>query len=354
MPVAFRKLEVDIRSCVFLAGRRHMDKGGIAMPKSVSQRKKLLTLRDLIDLLEAEGIEAERKSIYRDLETLEEYGLDIQKRKQGARVEYAVGQRQFELPELKLLVDAIQSSRFITRRKSDQLIRKVAGLASRFQADRLRRSVYVANRVKAENESIYYLVDELHTAMEQDRQITFQYQEWAFSGEGNTVVKRLRREGAVYEVSPWQLIWSEDNYYLVGFDKRTQDVRHYRVDKMRNIDLSDQKREGYTRFERFDPALYVGRFFGMFGGQREKVTLRMENSLLGVVMDRFGEEVSLRRDGEDHFLARIEAEVSPQFLAWVFGLGDKVCIVSPQPVAQAFCRQTQEILRLYPKDPVQD
>lgn len=333
------------------------------MAKSSNQKGKLLVLRrllleqtdeehgltvpDMIRRLEAEGIHAERKSIYSDLETLSESGLDIVSRKEGTRVLYYVGSRDFELPELKLLVDAVQSSRFITRRKSGQLIEKMAGLSSRWQAKQLQRQVYVANRVKTENESIYYNVDTIYTAIAENRRIAYRYREWGFREGEDGPERQYRRQGKTYCVSPWALCWANDNYYMVGYDSQAESVKHYRVDKMDGIAVSSEPRDGREYFADFDIAVYTRRIFGMFGGEDEAVTLRADNSLLDVILDRFGEEASIRRDGENTFIARVRVAVSPQFLSWVFGFGDRIRILGPAEVVRDMREQTQRVLALY-------
>lgn len=334
------------------------------MPKNANQKLKLLFIRqillertdeehgltvaDIIALLEAEGISAERKSIYSDLQTLMDFGMDIISRKDGQHTVYYVGERTFELPELKLLVDAVQSSRFLTHKKSHQLIRKVEGLASRHQAQQLQRQVYVANRVKTMNESIYINVDKLYEAIAANRRITFRYLEWAFRDAcSNAFEKQFRRGGKTYRISPWALCWAEERYYLIAFDSQTGGVRHYRVDKMFDIAMTDEARDGQEAFEHFDMAVYTKGVFGMFGGEEETVTLRFANRLLGVVLDRFGEEAAIRRDGPDTFLVRVRVAVSPQFLSWVFGFGGEARIESPADVVQRMCAQTQQVLAQY-------
>lgn len=331
------------------------------MPKSANQKGKLLLLQrvlleqtdeehgltapELIELLGKEGIHAERKSLYSDLETLSEQGMDILSRREGGKVYYYVGSRAFELPELKLLVDAVQASRFITRKKSTQLIRKVEGLASRYQAQALQRQVFVANRVKTENESIYYNVDKLYAAIADNRRVEFHYLEWGFrDGTSSLPVRQRRREGKLYCVSPWALSWADDNYYLIGYDSESDSVRHYRVDKMEGIAETELARDGEKAFADFDMAVYTRRVFGMFGGDEETVTLRFDNGLLGVVIDRFGESASIRRENEREFVVRARVVVSTQFLSWVFGFEGRAQIVAPASVAERFRRQARAVL----------
>ena len=323
------------------------------MPKGQNQKSKLLhlarilnrqtdqehpmSLQRMMDLLQAQGVEVrDRKSLYDDLETLRVFGMDIEMQRDGRSVGYYVASRPCELPELKLLVDAVQSSRFITRKKTDQLISKVESLASVHQARQLQRQVFVTRRIKAMNESIYYTVDALHEAIDSGKQIRFHYFEWALGRGRERVEKRLRKDGAWYQVSPWWLIWDNENYYLVAYDSQSRDVRHYRVDKMQDISLVDALREGGDLLSRFDPGAYAGSLFGMYHGDLETVKLRFDNALIGVVADRFGREVFLSPDGENHFTVSAKVAVSPQFLAWVFSFGSQAEIVAPETVRQQF------------------
>ena len=334
------------------------------MPKSPNQKMKPLLLQrillertdedhgltvpELIALLEEEGVAAERKSVYSDLQTLADFGLDIVKRKESGKVVYYVGARTFELPELKLLVDAVQSSRFITHKKSNQLIQKVEGFASRYQAQQLQRQVFVANRVQTMNESIYINVDKIYEAIAANRCITYRYLDWAFrDGAAGGYEKQFRRQGKTYRVSPWSLCWADERYYMIGFDSEAGLIKHYRVDKMLGIALTDEPRDGQEHFEHFDMAVYTRQVFGMFGGNEQTVTLRFENRLLGVVLDRFGEDVPIRREDADTFQVRVRVAVSPQFLSWVFSFGGGARIVSPAAVADTMREQLASVMKQY-------
>jgi len=324
------------------------------MAKSANQKLKLLRLHDilmhqsdeehpipvaeLIRELERWDIKAERKSIYDDLDALAELGVDIQSRK-GRTPGWFIGQRDFELAELKLLVDAVQSSRFITKRKSDMLIRKLEQLASTHQARQLQRQVYVDHRVKAMNESIYYNVDKLHCAIAQNNAITFRYFDYDMKKE-----KVFRHDGALYRVSPYGLIWNSENYYLVAFDSVSQQMRHYRVDKMDQIELTEDKRQGGSEF---DVADYAQKHFGMYSGDEVTMTLRFRRSMVNVVLDRFGQDVMLIPDGEDHFTVALPLVMSPQFFGWLFGLGSEVQLMSPPAAVDAYKAQIRAVSSLY-------
>ena len=248
------------------------------------------------------GLCAERKSIYDDMEQLKELGLDVQSRR-GRGGGWYIGARDFELAELKLLVDAVQSSRFLTKRKSDALIRKLEGLTCVHQARQLQRQVYVDRRVKTMNESIFYNVDRLHGAIAANRVINFRYFEYNVARE-----RVFRRDGAKYRVTPYGLIWDSENYYLAGWDELHKELRHYRVDKMTDITVTGMK--GHPQGD-WSAEGYARRHFGMFAGASCQLKLRCENRLAGVVIDRFGLDVSLIPDGENHFTVTLEAVVSP-------------------------------------------
>lgn len=333
------------------------------MPKSANQKLKLLylmkifqentdddhglTMAQIISKLESYNISAERKSLYADMESLRLFGIDIEKRK-SKTYEYFIANRTFELPELKLLVDAVQSSKFITHKKSTQLIKKVESLVSVYQAQQLQREVYVTNRTKTMNESIYYNVDEIQNGILQNKKVSFQYFEWAISfNSGQKITKQVKKNGSLYIISPWALTWDDENYYMIGYDSVSDKVKHYRVDKMIGINLTDESREGQAKFKKFDIGTYSKMTFGMFGGEEKTVKLQFKNKLIGVVVDRFGTDVIISRKDEDSFTAEIKVMVSPQFLAWVFGLGEDVKILSPDDVVKQFKKQIKRISKQY-------
>lgn len=319
------------------------------MAKSSNQKTKLLhlyqyllrqtdedhpaTVAQIIEELAKYDIKAERKSVYDDLEALRQFGLDIQSRK-GKSSGWFIGDRDFQLPELKLLMDAVQSSRFITQKKSDTLLRKLEGLASIHQARQLQRQVFVSGRIKVMNESIYYNVDKLHTALASQKAITFQYFDYDISRE-----KVLRRDGRRYAVSPYGLIWNSENYYLVAFDHANREMRHYRVDKMTGIVVTNLSREGQDRYPDFQLAQYGQKHFGMYSGQEMKVTLRGRRSMAGVVWDRFGQDVILVPDGPEHFTVTLPVVMSPQFFGWLFGLDGGLVLTAPAEAVAAYRRR---------------
>ena len=328
------------------------------MAKSSNQKTKLLhlyrmllrqtdedhpiTVPQIIEGLARADIRAERKSIYDDLEALRQFGLDVQSRK-GKTPGWFVGEREFELPEVKLLMDAVQSSRFITQKKSDALIRKLEGLASVHQAGQLQRQVYVSGRIKVMNESIYYNVDKLHTAVAGQRAITFKYFDYDIARR-----KVFRQEGRRYVVSPYGLIWNSENYYMVAFDHARREMRHYRVDKMTEIVVTCLEREGREQYPDFHLAQYGQKHFGMYSGPEMKVTLRGRRDKASLVWDRFGQDVILVPDGEEHFTVTLPVVVSPQFFGWLLGLDGSVTLTGPKEAVCAFRRRLSAALEQLP------
>ena len=286
-----------------------------------------ITMQEIVKKLADCGVNAERKTLYNDLEELRTYGIDVIGEKDGLGYNYHIGNRKFELAELKLLVDAVQSSRFITKAKSKELIKKLNDLTSKYHAEELNHQVFVAGRVKTMNESIYYNVDLIHTAISEDVKIRFRYFMW------NENKKQVyRRNGAYYSVSPWGLTWDDENYYLIGYDDEYEAIRYYRVDKMKKIVLSDEKREGRDSFKSVDMAVYSKKRFGMSDGEETEVELLCDNNMAGVIIDRFGKNTPFVKQDEEHFVALVSVAVSIQFLGWVMSLGDGVKIVGPESV----------------------
>lgn len=281
------------------------------------------------------GIPAERKSLYDDRDALRLLPLDVQSRK-GKQGGWFIGQRTFELPELKLLVDAVQSCKIISKKKSDELIRKLETLTSSHQARQLQRQVYVDRRVKSNNEQIYYTVDQIHQAISLKKGVSFSYFMYNVKKE-----KVFRQGGTPYHVIPYGLIWDNAHYYLVGWDNKKRAVRHYRVDRMEQLSTVQfpQRGEGAE----IDIARYTCKHFGMFAGEERQVILRCSQTLVGVILDQFGQEVILVPDGETHFTVTVNVVVSPQFFGWLFGLGTEVEILAPAQVATEYRQQVEAV-----------
>ncbi len=312
------------------------------MAKGANQKKKLFCILELlehesdelhpvsteriIEFLAANAISAERKSIYDDMQVLQDLGYDVVS---CGRKGYYLGAREFELAELKLLVDAVQSSKFLTEKKSRELIKKLERFCSRHEAGKLQRTVQVLDRVKTMNESVLYLVDTLHEAIAENRMISFRYMKW--DGKKKLVP---RHEGKRYLVSPYILMWEEENYYLVAYDEEANGRRYYRVDKMADIKIEDAFRTHGEEFSE-NAALLSKKTFGMYDGKEERVRLSFEEPLLGVVLDRFGTDVILLEKEEERYEAAVDVQVSQQFFGWVCGVSG-VTIAEPKHVAEAY------------------
>ncbi len=321
------------------------------MAKSSNQKLKLIYLKEIFEehtdkntfismeqilsLLEKKGVSAERKSIYEDIHVLQDMGMDIELiRNKG----YHLASRTFELAELKLLVDAVQASKFITEKKSANLIKKLEGLTSKNNAKELQHSVIMRERIKTMNESVYINVDIIQSAMAKNKKILFKYFEWDINK-----ARHFKKNGGNYTVSPWALTWDDENYYLLAFDSDSDIIKHFRVDKMADIVLSNDMREGNDATSRFDTANYSRKMFGMFGGETKNVKLRCHNSLIGVFIDRFGRNIIISPD-DDFFEVIIEVAISPVFLSWIMQFGSKIEILSPENVKNDIISLAKEVI----------
>ncbi len=300
-----------------------------------------MTVPQMIAELGKLGISAERKSIYDDLECLQLYGLDICSRK-SRTTDYYIASRDFELPELKLLVDSVQASKFITHKKSMELISKIEKLTSHENAKKLHRQVFVTNRVKTLNEQIYYNVDKIHDAIAANKQIRFRYFNWDVNKN-----KVYRKEGDFYTESPVSLTWDDENYYLITYKAKYENFAHYRVDKMEQLELTDDDR--VLTDKPFDLSAYSKKMFQMYGGEETDVSIQFENGLVGVVFDRFGMDIPIIKSDENHFVCRVKVAVSPQFLSWVISFGDRARIISPDSVIDELYQLVESVKNIYNK-----
>ncbi len=296
-----------------------------------------VTLQEILEHLARCGISADRKSIYDDVEQLRLYGMDVLTVK-GAHFGYYLGQRDFQLPELKMLIDVVQASPFLTANKSMELITKLEKLASRPQAHQLRRQVYVMNRVRTDNERLYYTVDGINTAINAGRQVTFRYFDWTAGG-----TKVYRRGGALYTADPVALC-VDRHYYLVAYDGALGDYRHYRVDRMDSLTVTDAPRSPLP--EGFDLGQYVRTVFDMYNGETRTVKLRFARHLTNVVTDRFGTDAHIISEG-DGFALTAQVEVGPTFFGWLFQLGAEAELAGPADVRQQFADYCRQVLELY-------
>lgn len=300
-----------------------------------SDKNTFITMEEIISILDKKGVKAERKSIYEDIYALQELGMDIELvRNKG----YRLNSRIFELAELKLLVDAVQASKFITEKKSNELIKKLEGLTSKNNARELQHSVIMRERIKTMNESVYMNVDIIQSAMAKNNQIAFKYFEWDMNKN-----RHYRKDGGTYIASPWALTWDDENYYLLAYDEESDIIKHYRVDKMTHILLLEKPRIGQDNTTRFDTANYSRKMFGMFGGETRKIQLRCHKSLVGVFIDRFGTNIIISPEGE-YFTVIVEAAVSPVFLSWLMQFGNKVSVLHPASVKDELLALANDVI----------
>lgn len=285
-----------------------------------------ITLQEIVDKLNSYGVTAERKSLYSDIENLRIFGLDIEGFQMDRTFYYQVVNRDFQLPELKLLVDAVQASKFITEKESKELIDRLSAYASKYQAAQMNRQVYVNGRVKSRNEKNYYSVDDVYTAIDNDKKISFQYYHYDVKKK-----EVLAHDGKVYKVSPWAMCWDDEKYYMVAYDEDECKIKHFRVDKMIKTSVLDEERVGKKVFEKENMSQYTHRLFGMFDGELKRVELLCDNSMANVIYDRFGLDTRIEQVDENHFKAKVEVAVSNIFLGWIMAL-EKVKIVGPEDV----------------------
>lgn len=306
-----------------------------------TDEKHPMTVKQIIAELKKYGIDAERKSIYMDINILCEFGMDIICERSKVN-KYYVGIRDFELPELKLLVDAVQCSKFITPKKSKELIKKIERLTSIHEAKELHRDVIIDNRVKMINENIYYNVDTIHRAIRENKQISFNYFEFTVDKK-----MKLRRDGQKYFASPYALMWSEGNYYLVAYYERYQSISNFRVDRMLNIELIEEERYFPDEYKDFSVAKYSKKIFSMFSGKTQTVRLEFHNSLINAVIDKFGVDINICKNSEETFQIVIDIVPSETFFGWLFMFGDKVRIISPGTVIQKMEEMIKRVSKIY-------
>ena len=300
-----------------------------------------ITLQEIVDKLNAYGVTAERKSLYSDIENLRIFGLDIEGFQMDRTFYYQVVNRDFQLPELKLLVDAVQASKFITEKESKELIGRLSAYASKYQASQMNRQVFVNGRVKSRNEKNYYSVDNVYSAIDNDKKISFQYYHYDVSKK-----EVLAHDGKVYKVSPWAMCWDDEKYYMVAYDEEAGKIKHYRVDKMIKTEVLDEKRSGKDVFKKENMAQYTHRLFGMFDGEVQNVELLCTNDMANVIYDRFGLDTRVQKVDDEHFTARVSVAVSKLFLGWIMAL-DGVQIVGPENVVDEMKKQILQQYEMY-------
>ena len=300
-----------------------------------------LTAARLQEALAEQGYPCERKAIYRHLDALKEFGMDIL-RSDGEPRGYYVVSRDFELPELRLLIDAVQSSQFISLKKSEELIDKLSHLASRSEAAEIRRGLHMHGTPKTDNERIYYTLDAIYRAIASNRRVEFRYFGYSPAKE-----KVYRNDGASYVVSPYAVVWDDEKYYLHAYHEKYDDISSFRVDRMEDTAVTALPRLKTDVYAAYDPSERSKTAFDQFGGQTVTVVAEFDNKLAAAVIDRFGDSVAMRPVDEGHFSARFPAQLSERFLSWLFGFGDMVRVVAPRELIDRYVAALEEVRRLY-------
>ena len=359
---------VDVSSFSYIGFIKNVNRfyyfiGVTNMPRTENQQLKLLCLRDyllensdimhpvkardIIAHLKSKGLSSERKSFYRNIELLNDYyredGMDYIEynvSKQG----YCIAEREFELQELQLIIDGVQSSKFITQKMADNIIGKLKKLANRHERPLLDRHSYVTNRIRSMSDSAFLNINDIHESIANNNKIEFKY----FSYD---IKKKKKYNKKRYIVSPFALQWSESNYYLIGYESGK--IRHFRVDKIDRIEVlweDKRDREGIKAFESINLSERATKMFSMFHGKEERVKLRFSNHLVGAVLERFGHDISLIKDEDDHFAVYVNVEISPHFWGWLVGFGGSVKILSPESVIDEFSKYVLKIFQMYKVD----
>ena len=283
---------------------------------------------ELVEIFSDQNAHAKRKTLQDDIRILEEEGYDIETIKSYYYAYY--------LPELKLLIDAVSSSRFITKEKSDELIKKLSGLASKYQAEKLVRHIYTADRLKPGNENIYYIVDQITDAINEEKKVSFQYFDYTPEKE-----KVLRRDGAEYSVSPYGLLWDDNHYYMVGYFDHKEEITTFRVDRISVLGVKDES--AVPRPDDFDINSYAQERVNMFTGETQVVILQCENEMMKSVIDQFGEDIESSPVNQQFFRAKVNVNVSQTFFAWVFRFNGKIRIYGPEEVREQYREMLQRL-----------
>ncbi len=294
-----------------------------------------ISMPEIIAQLELYGISAGRKALYEDIEALRTYGLDIISVR-GDKSGYYVASREFELPELKLLADAVTSSRFLTEKKSAELLKKIESLSSIYQAKQIGRQVYIADRVKAMNERIYLNVDVIHRAIGENRQISFRYFDYDMQ-------KRKKYRDGARICSPYALSWDDERYYLIAFyPKRPDNYTNFRVDRMESVEILSETSRQLP--QDFNLSEYMNSTFSMFSGETQSVKLKFDSTLVNTVLDRFGNDISLRPDDDTHFTVRVNVKAEAPFFGWLFQFGTKAEIIEPSELKTEYINLLRDVL----------
>jgi len=313
-----------------------------------TDEENILSANEICQKLGEYGIEAERKSIYSDIEVLRQFGLDIVNARSPKRG-YFMASRTFELAEVRLLIDAVQAAYFIPSKKTSALIKKVSSLVSSSQAEALEKQIFIENKLKCENEEIYYTIDILNNAIQQGRQVEFKYFKRKLTNK-----MTARSEEKNFIVNPYALIWINDHYYLVCNNPKYDNLMHTRLDRMEKVKILDKKIRSFSEVSEykdyFDAADYSRKVFNMFSGETQQIELRCSNTIIDDILDRFGKEIPLKADGDEYFIIRVKAAVSEGLISWIMQYGPNIKINAPAKLKKSVIEKAQSISDLYVKN----
>lgn len=333
------------------------------MPNKYAQKlKTLYILKDLMENsdennpldserlilnLKNNGIDAERKSVYKDISVLREFGFDIIRTRSGNKCGYFIGARDFEVAEVRLLCDAIQAANFISQKKTKQLLTKIYTLLSKGQAETIKNQVYVDNRPKCTNENLYYTIDKLDRAIGSKRQVKIVYRKRKI-GESN----KAEFEEKTHFISPYALIWSNDHYYLVGNNRNYSNIMVTRIDRIKSVEiLEDSPSRSFSDVsdykDYFDSADYAAKHFNMFSGEPETVELVCSNLIIDDIIDRFGDNVIIMKYGDERFRISVNAAVSEGLVSWIMQFGNKIEVKKPDELKKMLIDKADEIKDVY-------
>ena len=318
--------------------------------KNKSDENHYIKTSEIIEELNNRGLTADRKSIYNYIESLIEYGMDIEKSKKG----YKLVSRTLELAELKMIADALGASRCISPKKTKDIVRKLGKITSEYNRSKLDRQVYIEDMVKSSNSSVIYNIDAIYNAVSMNKKISFNYLKTTVDfDEKEKIHKDIKRnaknEPIVYVQSPYALLWKNENYYLLAYDSDIQGEKTFRVDRMLNVETLRNKRDGERYFTDFDTSEFVNTAFSMFGGEYTRIELKVKKELIGVILDRFGNDMEIYEDKNDSscFLCNPCIQKSNLFFSWISGFGNGIELRKPENLRSEYLKYLENIIKVY-------
>lgn len=299
----------------------------------------------LISMLEEYGIKCERKSIYRDVEDLKEYGMDIVNVRAPKRGYYLKG-RKFSPPEARLLIDAVQAAKFISEKNTKSLIYKIGGLVSEYQEEELREQIYVNGSIKTDKEDLYETIQVLDRAIKNEKQVMLRYARRSLENK-----YLVRNEGKTFLVNPYAMLWSNDHYYLICNNDKYSNLMHLRLDRIFDIEPLNSSAKSFSKVspytDKFDIADYSNKLFNMFSGEEESVTLCCSNTIIDEILEKFGDDVPIKIDDSEHFKIKADVEMSEGLVSWILQYGTDIKVLHPKSLVRAIKEKTGQILEMY-------